>query len=154
VRRIHQLVIVGHAGWYCNELLKKIQVARQQGERVVWVNNLVDEDRLRHIYAGAGVFVFPSLYEGFGIPIVEAFACGIPVVASNTTSLPEVSKGAALEVNPLSVSEIGAAMSSLIRDDALRRFCINAGYERAAQLTWRHTAELTAAVYHSVLGRP
>jgi glycosyltransferase involved in cell wall biosynthesis len=97
------------------------------------------------------VFVFPSLHEGFGIPVTEAFASGVPVVTSNTTSLPEVSQGAALEVSPLSVREIGAAMLDLVSDEALRTRCIAAGFQRAAQLTWRHTMEQTAAVYRSVL---
>jgi glycosyltransferase involved in cell wall biosynthesis len=152
VRRERQLVIVGKAGWRCEELLRRMQGAIQQGENLVWLNDLTGADRLQHVYAGAGVFVFPSLYEGFGIPVAEAFACGVPVVTSNSTSLPEVSAGAALEVDPLSVAEIGAAMQSLVQDDALRARCIAAGRERAAQLTWRRTAEETAAVYRSVLG--
>ncbi len=152
VRRARQLVIVGRAGWRCDDLLKKMQAALQNGEKIVWLNNLAGEEQLRRVYAGAGAFVFPSLYEGFGIPVAEAFACGVPVIASNTTSLPEVSQGAALEIDPLSVREIGFAMLSLVQDDALRARCIAAGKQRASQLTWHRTVEQTAAVYHSVLG--
>lgn len=152
VRRERQLVIVGRAGWHCDELLKKIHAAVQGGENVVWLSNLTGEERLRHVYAGAGVFVFPSLYEGFGIPVAEAFACGVPVITSNTTSLPEVSGGAALEVNPLSVGEISGAMRSLASDEQLRQRCIAAGRQRAAQLTWQRTVEETKAVYLSALG--
>jgi alpha-1,3-rhamnosyl/mannosyltransferase len=83
--------------------------------------------------------------------MVEAFASGVPVVASNTSSLPEVSQGAALEVDPESTGDIGAAMLALVRDDALRARCIAAGRRRAEQLTWRHTARQTAAVYRAVL---
>ena len=151
VRRERQLVIVGAAGWRCEELVAKIDAAREQRERVRWLDKLTRPDQLRHVYAGAGVFVFPSLYEGFGIPLVEAFSAGVPVVTSNTSSLPEVSQGAALEVDPLSVAEISSAMLSLVEDQFLRRRCIDAGRTRAAQLTWAHTAQRTAAVYQSVL---
>lgn len=151
IRTERQLVIVGRAGWQCDVLLKKILSAQQNGENVLWLNNLTNEDQLRHIYAAAAVFVFPSLYEGFGIPVTEAFASGVPVVTSNTTSLPEVSQGAALEINPLSVGEISAAMMSILQDEALRRCCIAAGHKRVAQLTWRHTAQQTVDVYRSLL---
>jgi alpha-1,3-rhamnosyl/mannosyltransferase len=119
---------------------------------VIWLDYVAGEDALRQLYAGAGVFVFPSLHEGFGIPVVEAFASGVPVVTSNTTSLPEVSQGAALEIDPYSIKELGDAMLRLARDEALRQRCIGAGRARAAQLTWSRTLDETAAVYRSVLG--
>ncbi|MEC4719274.1 glycosyltransferase family 1 protein [Noviherbaspirillum sp. CPCC 100848] len=153
VRRARQLVIVGHAGWRCDDLINKIRTMVQNGEQVIWLSNLAQKNQLRHVYKGAGVFVFPSLHEGFGIPVVEAFASGVPVVTSNTTSLPEVSQGAALEVDPLAVDDIAAAMLALATDDALRQRCIDAGRRRAAQLTWNQAVEKTAAVYRKVLGR-
>ena len=153
IRRERQLVIVGRPGWRCDELLRKMRAAMQNGERIVWLNELTSEDELRHVYAAAGAFVFPSLYEGFGIPVAEAFASGVPVIASNTTSLPEVSLGAALEVDPLSVGAIGDAMLQMARDEGLRARCIAAGRERAAGLTWERTARETAAVYHAALAR-
>src|SRR2546425_536479 len=69
VRRARQLVIVGRAGWRCDDLLKKMQAAMQNGEKIVWLNDLAGAEQLRRVYAGAGAFVFPSLYEGFGIPV-------------------------------------------------------------------------------------
>lgn len=151
VRAERQLVIVGSAGWRCEDLLRQIAAARQNGENVVWLNQLKDSQALRQVYAGAGVFVFPSLYEGFGIPVVEAFASGVPVVCSNSSSLPEVTQGAALDIDPLDTGAIGAAMLALLDDGALRARCISAGRARAEQLTWQDTARQTAAVYQAVL---
>jgi glycosyltransferase involved in cell wall biosynthesis len=151
VRAERQLVIVGHAGARSEELLRRIAAAVQDGAGVVWLNKLTDSARLRHVYAGAGVFVFASLYEGFGIPVVEAFASGVPVVSSNATSLPEVSAGAALEVDPRDTGAIADAMLALVREPLLRARCITAGRARAAQLTWAATARMTAAVYRSIL---
>jgi len=151
IRAQRQLVIVGAPGARSEDVVSRIRAAQQQGENVVWLNHLTSFDQLRHVYAGAGVFVFPSLYEGFGIPVVEAFGAGVPVIASNATSLPEVTAGAAIDVDPLSVSAIGSAMLELARDEALRRRCVAAGTVRALQLTWRETARKTAAVYRALL---
>jgi alpha-1,3-rhamnosyl/mannosyltransferase len=151
VRAARQLVVVGHAGARSEDLVRKMAAARENGAGVVWLNQLTDGGQLRHVYAGAGVFAFPSLYEGFGIPVVEAFAAGVPVLASNTTSLPEVTLGAALDVDPLDTGAIADAMLTLARDEAVRARCIAAGRARAAQLTWAATARQTAAVYRSLL---
>jgi len=153
VRRARPLVIVGHIGWRCEALIKKMHAAMQNAEKIMWIDDLTAEDQLRRIYAGAAALVFPSLHEGFGLPVAEAFACGVPVITANTTSLPEVSQGAALEIDPLSVKEIGAAMLDIVQDAALRKRCIAAGKKRASELTWSRAAQQMVQVYHCVLGR-
>jgi alpha-1,3-rhamnosyl/mannosyltransferase len=151
LRRERPLVVVGKAGWRCEALLEKLMTKVASGE-AYWLNDVHGITELRHLYAGAGVFVFPSLYEGFGLPVLEAFASGVPVVTSNTTSLPEVSAGAGFEVDPASVEEIAFAMQRALLDDE-RAWRIPAGRRRAAEMTWDACIEGTLSVYRQVLGQ-
>lgn len=147
IRAARQLVIVGRPGWHCEEEAFRLRAAMVAGQSIVWIDNLSDRDALRRIFAGAGVFVFPSLHEGFGIPILEAFASGIPVVTSNMSSLPEVAGDAAVLVDPFDVASISDGMARLADDPTLRLACIGRGRDRARILSWENTARLTVEVY-------
>jgi len=103
------------------------------------------------LYSGALAFVYPSLYEGFGLPPLEAMACGTPVLTSNVTSLPEVVGDAGLLVDPYNVEAIAHGIRRLVEDSALREELKRKGLERAKQFTWERTAELTWAVLEEAM---
>lgn len=109
----------------------------------VFLPGYVAEECLPALYSGAVAFVFPSLYEGFGLPPLEAMACSTPVIASNTTSLPEVVGDAALTVEPLVVGEIAEAIQRLVTDEDLRSSLAKKGLERASLFSWEQAAALT-----------
>jgi glycosyltransferase involved in cell wall biosynthesis len=111
----------------------------------------VDGDELERLYAAATCMVFPSLYEGFGLPVLEAMARGVPVATSGRASLAEVAGDAALLFDPEDVDAIRAAIERLVSDEAERRRLAVAGRERAAEFTWERTADLTAAAYRRAL---
>jgi glycosyltransferase involved in cell wall biosynthesis len=107
---------------------------------LVHFTGLVPEEKLPSLYRGAEALIFPSLYEGFGLPLLEAMACGTPVVTANTTALPEVAGGAALLVDPTSVEQIAEAMKRIVSDTSLRQQLREKGLARAAQFSWASTA--------------
>lgn len=119
-----------------------------------WVQftGYVPEEDLPALYNGASLFVFPSLYEGFGLPVLEAMACGTPVITSNISSLPEVAGDAALLVDPYNVDEIAAVMRRVLSDPDLCADLRHRGLERAKEFSWERTARQTLEVYRKVLG--
>jgi glycosyltransferase involved in cell wall biosynthesis len=121
-------------------------IAAGIGDRVVFPGSIRQDD-LPALYANADLFVFPSLYEGFGLPVLEAMACGAPVACSRTTSLPEVAGGAAALFDPEDPRDIAAVLGALIADPELRADLRARGRRRAGAATWRACAELTAAAY-------
>jgi glycosyltransferase involved in cell wall biosynthesis len=110
---------------------------------------VVPEEKLPSLYRGAEALIFPSLYEGFGLPVVEAMACGTPVVTANTTAMPEVAGDAALFVDPTSVEQIAEAMEKIVSDTSLRRELREKGLARVAQFSWTNTA---ARVHETLAG--
>jgi len=126
-------------------------IIRQRGmaSQVVEIGYVPDAD-LPLLYRAAHAFVFPTLWEGFGIPVIEAMACGTPVITSNLSSLPEVSGDAALLVDPLRSDEIGQAMLRLWREPRLHEALAQRGLINAARFSWDRTARETAAIYHQV----
>jgi glycosyltransferase involved in cell wall biosynthesis len=148
LRARHRLVIVQAHPWLRASLE---QVCAEAGvlEGVVFVNHLPHAD-MPHLYAAAGAFVFPSLYEGFGLPTLEAMACSTPVIASNMASIPEVAGGAALLVDPADPRALAEALQAVLADGALAGRLREAGLRRAAQFSWENTARQTLAVYEKV----
>ncbi len=144
------LVIAGREGWKPGGTRAAYAEAARR-DRIHFPGFIAAED-MAAVLTAARVFVWPSLWEGFGLPPLDAMACGTPVVTSTTSSLPEVTGEAALLVDPLDVEAIAAAMKRAAQDDALRSKLRAAGFARAKQLTWRKTVELTAAVYRRVAG--
>jgi glycosyltransferase involved in cell wall biosynthesis len=145
----HTLVVAGQRAWrYEGEA----PLARRLGlaDSVRFLGHVPQAD-LPALYSAADLFVFPSLYEGFGLPALEAMACGTPVVASNVSALPEVVGDAALQVSPLDVEALAGAIEGLLRDDRLRADLRERGLERAAQFSWEKAARQTAEVYHRVV---
>jgi glycosyltransferase involved in cell wall biosynthesis len=118
---------------------------------VIHVLGYIPYDDLPGLYAAATMLVFPSLFEGFGIPLLEAMACGCPIVSANTTSLPEVAGDAAVLVNPYNVEEIAEAIHTVLQDESLRLNLKTRGLERVKYFSWQKAAQKTIEVYQSVL---
>jgi len=130
--------------------IDKVILALGIGEQVVFPGYVPIED-LPLLYGAAKMFVFPSCWEGFGIPILEAMACGAPVLTSNTTSMPEVAGNAALLVNPESVEDIAEGMAHVASSATLRSSLIERGFERAKDFTWENCARQTLEVYRKAV---
>ena len=118
---------------------------------VRWLGPVPEAD-LPALYSAATLFVFPSLYEGFGLPLLEAMACGVPVVCSNTSSLPEVAGDAALLADPTDAPSLAAAIAGLLEDEAQREEMREKGLQQAARFSWDRTAAMTLEMYREVAG--
>jgi glycosyltransferase involved in cell wall biosynthesis len=138
------LALVGAQGWHPERLTRALAGLRSRDR--VRVLGYVDDADLPTLMSGAVALAFPSLYEGFGLPALEAMACGTPVLASTTSSLPEVVGDAGLLVDPLDVDAIAAGLARLVADDALRGELRDRGLARAASFTWARAAQETLTV--------
>ena len=143
------LVLAGRAGWLSAPIVAR---ARELADRVRLLEYVPDED-LAGLYSGALALVFPSLFEGFGFPALEAMACGTPVICSNTSSLPEVTGDAALLVDPLDVGGLLAAMRRVQAEPALRSALRAQGLARVRQFSWERAAQETLAVLEAAAVR-
>ena len=146
----HALVLAGPLGWRHQTLLREIALT---GPGDVLLTGALPPADLDALYRGATAFVYPALYEGFGLPVLEAMARGVPTLCSNTSSLPEVAGDAALGFDPASVREIAAAVETVLTDATLAERLSTRGRARAERFSWDETARLTLQVYEKALGR-
>jgi len=148
LRDAHDLVLVGD---FRRRLDLRERIERTGIEKQTVFTGVISDDRLVRLYQRATLFVFPSLYEGFGFPVLEAMACGCPVISSNASSLPEVAGDAAVLVDPSDCEGLARRMELVLTDAALRQGLRERGLERAAQFSWDRTARETVAVYRQVV---
>jgi len=148
----HRLVIAGRKGWGWKDIFRLV---RKKGlEDKVVFTDYVEEKDLVPLYNGASVFVYPSLYEGFGLPPLEAMACGAPVVSSDVSSLPEVVGDAGILVNPYEKEELAKSIYEVINNPELKKKMISKGIERAKKFSWQTAARKTLALYEDVVRKP
>jgi alpha-1,3-rhamnosyl/mannosyltransferase len=143
----YPLVLVGGVGWRSEHLHQAIKAGQSAG----WLHYLgfVEEDDLTELYAGARLFVYPSSYEGFGLPVVEAMASGVPVVSSDRSCLQEITSGAAKLVNPDDVDMLRDSIEEALIDTVWRQEAIDKGLQVAALYSWDECIRRTVSVYKS-----
>ena len=140
-----KLLVAGRKAWQYDDLLEKIKTYKYR-EDVVLLDYL-PEEQLQRVTAAAYALVYPSWFEGFGLPILEAMQCGVPVICSNTSSMPEVAGDAALLIDPADPDAIAKEMLSLYRNEGIRNAFITKGLERVGQFSWDTSA---IAIYESL----
>lgn len=147
----HSLVICGAKGWL-NEYERILKMIGDSGVRdaVIFTDYVPDED-LPAIYSLADLFVYPSLYEGFGLPPIEASACGCPVIASNCSAIPEVVGDAGVLIDPLDINGLARAILNVIKDGSMRGRLKELGFKRARQFSWERTARETLDIYKGIV---
>ncbi len=143
-----QLVIAGGSGWLA-KVIRHIASDSKYSEDIIFTGYIKPDD-LTSIYGGAKLFVFPSIYEGFGMPVVEAMACGLPVVLSDIPALKEVAGGIGVLVNPYSVSGMAQAMWKVLSNNSLQKELIQKGFKRAEEFSWQQCAKETLKLYEEV----
>lgn len=147
-KQVPQLVLAGRKGWLCDGIYEKARKSDCRS-RILFTGYVSQKDSPL-LMSGAKIFVFPSLYEGFGMPLLEAMACGAPVITSDRASLPEVAGEAGLIVDPENEKELCGAMRRLLEDDVYRKRLRMLGIEHAKKYTWKKSAAMLMDVYHQV----
>lgn len=148
LRKHYEVVLAGSAGWDYQKIEALIQ--KEKIEADVHVTGYLPIEDLRILYSFASCFVFPSIYEGFGIPPLEAMACGTPVICSNSSSLPEVVGDAALMADPYDIDGFSTGIEKILENEVLRKDLIQRGFERVKHFSWLETARKTMEVYEEV----
>ncbi len=146
----HNLVITGGKGWLMEEMMA--EVARQGLHGRVHFPGFVADEDLPALYSGAALFVLPSLYEGFGLPLLEAMGCGVPVISSNASSLPEVAGDAAIQLSPHDQKGWTEAIHHLLADPVARTRLVAAGFRQARRFTWEQSARQLCTLYQQLCG--
>jgi glycosyltransferase involved in cell wall biosynthesis len=147
----HQLVLAGANGWLCGDVHEAVRQERLKDDVVF--TGAVSDCELLLLYNTADVFVYPSLYEGFGLPPLEAMSCGLPVIASNSSSLPEVVGDAAVLVSPVDGTALGAAIVRVLGDRQFRNELSERGRERASQFSWARSGRIAREILARGAGR-
>lgn len=147
----HKLVMVGKTSWGYDKLMPEVENLGLRQD-IIFTGYISDEE-LVYVYNGADLLVLPSLYEGFGLPPLAAMACGVPVIASNVSSLPEVVAEAGILINPYSIDELAEAMITVLEKTGVRENLIQRGFARAKQFSWEKCARETLEVYKEIAKR-
>lgn len=148
-KQMPQLVIAGGKGWLFDSIFETVKELKLENQ--VLFTGYLDVDEVPKIMCGAIAFIFPSIYEGFGMPPLEAMACGTPVIASNLSSLPEVVGDAGILVDPASVDELCQAMKTIATDKELCQELTEKGLKRAQTYTWENSAQILYSLYRKLL---
>jgi len=146
-----KLVMVGELDYFYKKIKNYVSSFRFQVSRNIVFANFVSDEELAELYKNACLYVFPSLYEGFGLPPLEAMACSLPVVSSNASCLPEILGNAALYFNPKDIDDIVDKIEKVLYYQDIRTRLISVGYQRIKKYNWQNTTKETLRVYKNVL---
>ncbi len=144
----HQLILIGKKGWDYQDILDQIESSQCKGD--IKHLDYVSDELVAIFYSQAEAFIYPSFYEGFGLPVLEAMTLGSPVITSNTSSLPEVAGDAALYIDPNNYYELAEMMLKVVDNSTLRKEMINKGKTQANKFSWERTAKVTLDIYRSL----
>lgn len=147
----HKLVLVGQKGWFFQEIEKALEESLYRDE-IIFPGYIPDED-IPALYNGAEIFVYPSFYEGFGLPVLEAMQCGTPVITSNISSMPEIGGDACYYIEPKSLDDLTRGLEKIIENTDLRKKMSQKGIERAKQFSWEKCAKETLRIYTQTAGK-